>query len=279
MALDQLDDGFNDPKEMSFFDHIDAFRGHVVRAVIAILVLSIVAFFNKYLLFDVIIFGPIHTDFWTYGLLCDLSHLVTNSDEYCIKEMGFVLSNISMSGQFTEHIFVAFVSGLILAFPYLLWEMWRFIKPALSIKEIKYAKGLVFYSSSLFFIGILFGYFFLSPLSINFLGSYKVSELVSNEINLDSYVSFIATLTFATGLIFEMPILVYFLAKIGVLGSAWMRKNRRYALVVILVLAGLLTPSPDIASMILMFIPLYGLFETSILVARRVESKRKIPTT
>ncbi|TAE83409.1 MAG: twin-arginine translocase subunit TatC [Bacteroidetes bacterium] len=279
MALDQLDDEFNDPKEMSFFDHIDAFRGHVVRAVIAILVLSVVAFFNKYLLFDVIIFGPIHTDFWTYGLLCDLSHLVTNSDEYCIKEMGFELSNISMSGQFTEHIFVAFVSGLILAFPYLLWEMWRFIKPALSAKEIKYAKGLVFYSSSLFFIGILFGYFFLSPLSINFLGSYKVSELVSNEINLDSYVSFISTLTFATGLIFEMPILVYFLAKIGILGSTWMRKNRRYAVVVILVLAGLLTPSPDIASMILMFIPLYGLFETSILVARRVESKRKIPTT
>lgn len=274
MALDQLDDDMNDPKEMSFFDHIDAFRGHVVRAVIAILVLSIVAFFNKYLLFDVIIFGPIHPEFWTYGVLCDLSHLVTTSDEYCIKEMGFVLSNISMSGQFTEHIFVSFVSGLILAFPYLLWEMWRFIKPALSAKEVKYAKGLVFYSSSLFFVGILFGYFFLSPLSINFLGSYKVSELVSNEINLDSYVSFIATLTFATGLIFEMPVLVYFLAKIGVLGSTWMRKNRRYAVVVILVLAGLLTPSPDIASMILMFIPLYGLFEASILVARRVERNK-----
>jgi sec-independent protein translocase protein TatC len=117
----------------------------------------------------------------------------------------------------------------------------------------------------------LFGYFFLSPLSINFLGSYKVSELVSNEINLDSYVSFIATLTFATGLIFEMPILVYFLAKIGVLGSGWMRKNRRYAVVVIMVLAGLLTPSPDIASMVLMFIPLYGLYELSILVAVKVE--------
>jgi sec-independent protein translocase protein TatC len=135
---------------------------------------------------------------------------------------------------------------------------------------------LVFFSSSLFFIGILFGYFFLSPLSINFLGSYKVSELVSNEINLDSYVSFIATLTFATGLIFEMPILVYFLAKIGVLGSGWMRKNRRYAVVVIMVLAGLLTPSPDIASMVLMFIPLYGLYELSILVAVKVEKGNTI---
>ncbi len=274
MALDQLDDEFNDPKEMSFFDHIDAFRGHIVRAVIAVLVLAIIAFFNKYILFDVILFGPVHTDFWTYELLCKLSYMVDNTDKYCIKDIGFTLSNITMSGQFSEHIFISFITGIILAFPYILWELWRFIKPALSAKEIKYARGLVFFSSMLFFIGILFGYYFLSPLSINFLGSYKVSDLVSNEINLDSYVSFIATLTFATGLIFEMPILVYFLSKIGILGSLWMRRNRRYAVVVILVLAGLLTPSPDIASMILMFIPLYGLYEISILVALKVEKQR-----
>ncbi len=275
MALDQLDDEFVDQKEMSFFDHIDAFRGHIVRAVIAVLVLSVIAFFNKYLLFDVILFGPIHTDFWTYQVLCDLSHQFTNSDEFCIKEMGFTLSNISMSGQFSEHIFISFISGIILAFPFILWEVWRFIKPALSGKEIKYARGLVFFSSMLFFIGILFGYFFLSPLSINFLGSYKVSELVSNEINLDSYVSFIATLTFATGLVFEMPILVYFLAKIGILSSGWMRKSRRYAIVVIMILAAVLTPSPDIASMVLMFIPLYSLYEVSILVAANVERSEK----
>jgi len=275
MAMDQLDNEFDDPKEMSFFDHIDAFRGHVIRAVIAVLSLSVIAFFNKYLLFDVIIFGPMHLDFWTYKLLCKVSYMVSNSDMYCIKEMGFTLSNITMSGQFTQHIFISFVTGLILAFPYVLWELWRFVKPALTFKEIKYARGLVFFSSSLFFAGILFGYFFLAPLSINFLGSYKVSDLVSNEINLDSYVSFIATLTFATGLIFEMPILVYFLSKIGLLGSGWMRKNRKYAVVVILVLAGLLTPSPDVASMILMFIPLYSLYELSILVAMNVERNRK----
>ena len=275
MALDQLDDEFVDQKEMSFLDHIDAFRGHIVSAVIAVLALSIIAFFNKYLLFDVILFGPIHTDFWTYQVLCDLSHQFTNSDEFCIKEMGFTLSNISMSGQFSEHIFISFISGIILAFPFILWEVWRFIKPALSGKEIKYARGLVFFSSMLFFIGILFGYFFLSPLSINFLVSYKVSELVSNEINLDSYVSFIATLTFATGLVFEMPILVYFLAKIGILSSGWMRKSRRYAIVVIMILAAVLTPSPDIASMVLMFIPLYSLYEVSILVAANVERTEK----
>lgn len=273
MALDQLEEETG--KEMSFFDHIDELRGHIIRSVIAVFVLAIVAFFNKHLLFDVILFGPIHTDFWTYRMMCKLSYEFLGNDDYCIKDMGFVLSNISMSGQFTEHLFVAFVSGIVLAFPIILWELWRFIKPALNTKEISYARGLVFFSSSLFFIGILFGYFFLSPLSINFLGSYKVSELVSNEINLESYLSFITTLTFATGIIFEMPILVYFLAKIGIMGSSWMRKNRRYAIVIILVLAGILTPSPDIASMILMFIPLYGLYELSILVALGVEKNKK----
>lgn len=276
MALDQLDDDdlYTGEKEMSFFDHIDAFRGHLMRSVIAVVVFSIVAFVNKHILFDVIIFGPVHLDFWTYEKLCEFSYWLVGTDEYCIKEMGFVLSNITMSGQFTEHLFVAFVTGLVIAFPYVLWELWRFIKPALSKKEVKYARGLVFFSSSLFFIGILFGYFCLAPLSINFLGSYRVSDLVSNEINLSSYISFIATLTFATGLIFELPILVYFLSKIGILGSKWMKKNRKYAIVVILVLAGLLTPSPDITSQLLMFIPLYTLYEVSIFVAMGVERNK-----
>lgn len=276
MPLDQLTE-YDDQKEMSFFDHIDAFRGHLFRSAIAVITLAVVAFFNKYLLFDVILLGPTHADFWTYEMMCNLAHKFSDSDEYCVKEMGFTLSNINMSGQFSEHIFISFISGLILAFPYLLWELWKFIRPALSKKEITYARGLVFFSSLLFFAGILFGYFFLSPLSINFLGSYKVSELVSNEINLESYISFISTLTFATGLIFEMPILVYFLSKVGVIGDTWMKKNRRYAVVVILIIAGVLTPSPDIASQVMMFVPLYALYEVSILVARNVaRSKAKV---
>lgn len=275
MALDQPDDIFDEEREMSFFDHIDALRGHLFRSAAAILLFTVVAFVNKYILFDVILFGPIKPTFWTYEVLCKLSFKLTQSDAYCIREMGFVLSNISMSGQFTQHIFISFISGIILAFPYLLWELWRFIKPALSSREKNYAKGLVFFSSILFFIGILFGYFLLSPLSIQFLGSYKVSDLVSNEINLESYISFIATLTFATGLIFEMPILIYFLAKIGLVGSTWMGKNRRYAVVVILILSGILTPSPDVASQVLMFVPLYGLYEISIFVAKAVERNKQ----
>jgi sec-independent protein translocase protein TatC len=274
MALDQLEEEFPDAKEMTFFDHIDALRGHLIRSAIAVFVLAIVAFINKHLLFDVILFGPTRLDFWSYELLCKFSYWLGGTDEYCIKDIGFVLSNINMAGQFTEHLFISLISGVILAFPYILWEFWRFIKPALSKKETNYARGLVFFSSLLFFLGILFGYFFLAPLSINFLGSYRVSDLVSNEINLESYISFISTLTFATGLVFEMPILVYFLAKIGIMGSRWMKKNRRYAVVVILVMAGILTPSPDIASQVLMFIPLYTLYELSIFVAKRVESDK-----
>ncbi len=274
MALDQIEENTIKDKEMGFFDHIDELRKHVIRSVLAILVCAVVVFLNKSILFDTILFGPIHVDFWTYRQMCGFSHWLTGSDQYCLKEMGFVLSNIDITGQFTQHLFIAFVGGIVISFPFVLYQFWAFIKPALGATEIRYARGLVFYSSSLFFIGILFGYFVLSPLSISFLGSYRVSELVSNEINLESYISFLSTLTFATGIIFEMPILVYFLAKIGILGSDLMRKYRRYALIVILILAGILTPSPDMASQIMMALPLYGLYELSILVAKGVEKNK-----
>ncbi|MES2382255.1 MAG: twin-arginine translocase subunit TatC [Bacteroidota bacterium] len=275
MSLDQLpDDHFGEKKEMTFFDHIDELRSHLMRSVIAIFLGAVLAFFNKYILFDIIIFGPMRIDFLSYRILCKLSYWAKGTDEYCIKSINFELKNIDMTGQFTQHLWIAFIAGVIIAFPYILWQLWRFIKPALSKKEIGYARGLVFFSSILFFIGIAFGYFFLAPVSVSFMGSYKVSELVSNEINLESYISFVSTITFACGLMFEMPILVYFLVKIGILSSRLMSKYRKHALVVILVLAAVLTPSPDMASQILMAIPLYALFELSIFIAKGVESKK-----
>jgi sec-independent protein translocase protein TatC len=273
MPLDQLEPEEIETKEMTFFDHIDELRGHLIRSVIAIVILTIVAFVNKYILFDIIILGPTRPDFWTYELMCKLSYRFVGNDSLCLKEIGFVLSNISITGQFTQHIFVSFIAGLIISFPYILWEFWRFVKPALSTKEKKYANGLVTVSSLLFFSGVLFGYFLLTPISVSFMGSYRVSELVSNEINLESYISFVSTLTFATGLVFEMPILVYFLAKIGILSSSWMKKYRRYAIVVILILAAIVTP-PDVASQILLTIPLMGLYELSIFVAKQVENNK-----
>ncbi|MFN4972035.1 MAG: twin-arginine translocase subunit TatC [Bacteroidota bacterium] len=273
MPIDQLDEQ-EETKEMSFFDHIDELRKHIIRSVLAIVVFSVVAFANKHILFDVILFGPKNPDFWTYRMFCKLSLLLTGTEDYCVKEIGFILSNISITGQFSQHFFISFIAGCILAFPFILWQFWQFIKPALSAKEKGYARGLVFYSSVLFFTGILFGYYLLSPVSVSFMGSYRVSDEVINEINLESYISFVATLTFATGLVFELPILVYFLAKIGLLTSGWMRKYRRYAIVVILILAALVTP-PDVSSQVLLTIPLLGLYELSIWVASRVERNER----
>ncbi|MFZ4796400.1 MAG: twin-arginine translocase subunit TatC [Bacteroidia bacterium] len=275
MSLDQpTDNDTEEKKEMTFFDHIDELRGHLFRSVVAILIAGVTAFLNKHILFDIIIFGPMRIDFLSYRVLCKLSYWAKGTDEFCMKSINFELKNIDMTGQFTQHLWIAFIAGIIIAFPYILWQLWSFIKPALSKKEITYARGLVFFSSMLFFAGICFGYFFLSPVSITFMGSYQVSNLVSNEINLESYISFISTITMACGLMFEMPILVYFLTKIGILNAKIMSKYRKHALVVILILAGILTPSPDMASQILMAIPLYALFESSIFVAKAVEKNK-----
>lgn len=276
MPLDQEDELLHDQdaKEMSFFDHVDDLRKHLFRAVVAILVGTIAAFIQKSFIFDTLIFGPKRTDFWTYRMLCELSHKIYHDDTMCLSDIGFVVSNITMSGQFTQHMFVAFIAGVILAFPFILLEVWKFIRPALKKSERNKVRGIVFYSSILFFIGILFGYYFLTPVSLSFLGSYRVSEEVINEINLESYIDFVATLTLATGIVFELPIVVFFLAKLGVMSAAFMKKYRRHAFLVILIIAAIVTP-PDVTSQILMTIPLYSLYEFSIVIANRVEKGKK----
>lgn len=276
MPLDQEDELLHDQdaKEMSFFDHVDDLRKHLFRAVVAILVGTIAAFVQKSFIFDTLIFGPKRTDFWTYRMLCELSHKIYHDDTMCLSDIGFVVSNITMSGQFTQHMFVAFIAGVILAFPFILLEVWKFIRPALKKSERNKVSGIVFYSSILFFVGILFGYYFLTPVSLSFLGSYRVSEEVINEINLESYIDFVATLTLATGIVFELPIVVFFLAKLGVMSAAFMKKYRRHAFLIILIIAAIVTP-PDVTSQILMTIPLYGLYEFSIVIANRVEKGKK----
>lgn len=276
MPLDQEFDIDNIPlqetedKEMSFLDHIEDLRGHLVRSVIAVLFFTTLAFIGKSFIFDTLIFGPKNADFFTYRVLCELSQSIYHDDRLCITDVGFIVSNITMSGQFTQHLFVSFIAGIIAAFPYILWEVWRFIRPALKRSERRYATGIVFYGSILFTLGILFGYYLLSPISINFMGAYKVSEQVTNEINLESYISFVATLTLGTGLLFELPMVIYFFAKLGLITANFMKKYRRYAFVIILIIAAVVTP-PDVASQIVVTIPLYALYELSILVAARVE--------
>lgn len=259
--------------EMSFLEHLEALRWHLMRAVIAVLTLAIVLFFYREIVFDNFLFAPKHPDFWTYRMLCMLSDYLEMGDALCIKELPFELINTELSGQFTMHIWVSFVAGFILAAPYVLWEIWRFIKPALHEKERKYSKGVVFFSTLLFFAGVLFGYYVIVPLSINFLGSYQVSADVKNMIAMDSFVSTVTTITFASGIVFELPIVIYFLTQIGLMTPQFMRTYRKHAMVIILIVAAVITPSPDVTSQLLVAFPLYLLYELSIFVSMYVVKK------
>lgn len=262
--------------EMSFLGHLEALRWHLFRSVIAIFVFAIAAFMNKEFIFDTVIFGPKNPDFLTYRVLCKLSEKF--SLDLCIKDIPFTIISVDMAGQFTMHMWVAFISGLVIGFPYLFWEIWRFVKPALKDNERKHSRGIVFFSSILFIMGILFGYYVIATMSINFLGSYQVSGLVKNQISLDSYISTITFLTFASGVVFELPIVIYFLSKIGIVTPQFMRRYRKHALVIILIVAAVITPSPDVTSQVLVAIPLYVLYEISIFVSLMVlRSKEKQP--
>jgi len=261
--------------EMSFVDHLEVLRWHLVRSVSAILVVAIVAFLNKRFVFDVIILAPKNVEFITYKMFCLLSQKLQLGEALCIEEIPFVVSNIQMTGQFTKHILVSVVLGIVVASPYIIWEIWRFVKPGLHQSEKKYTKAVVFWTSFLFISGVLFGYYLITPLSINFLGSYQVSEEVSNQITLGSYISTITMLTLTCGLIFELPLGVYFLSKIGLITPKLMRTYRKHSIVTILALAAIITP-PDVVSQLLISFPLLLLYEISIHISAAVVKKSKI---
>ncbi|MDB5126818.1 twin-arginine translocase subunit TatC [Mucilaginibacter sp.] len=260
--------------EMSFFDHLEALRWHLVRSAIAIVIFTAGAFYFYDFIFDTIIMGPSKPSFWTYRMLCKLGEYL-HRDGFCINKINISLLNTEMAGQFTLQINSALLIGITLGFPYLLWEIWRFIKPALHEKERKAASGFVIYATFLFIIGVLFGYYVITPESINFLSSYTISPTIENKFSVDSYLSSVATLTLATGIVFELPILVYVLSSLGVLTVKFMRETRRYAVVVILIIAAVVTPTPDMMTMTVVSIPLFILYEVGILVAAVVEKRKK----
>lgn len=275
MALDQVDVDKVEEKSMSFFDHVEELRWHLVRSVIAILIGTVLCFIFGTFIFDEIIFGPVDKDFFTYRMICKLSYWLYDSDKLCIGDFEFKAQNISLSGQLVQHIVVAFVGGLLLAFPYLLTEIWRFVKPALRPTERRKTTSIVFITSLLFFIGILFGYYLLTPISVNYLFNYTVSERIINQITLDSYISFVTMMTLATGLIFELPLLIYFLAKLGVVSSQLLRRYRKHSVVATLLIAGIVTP-PDVASQLVMSVPILFLYEAGIVIAARVEKRNAL---
>lgn len=260
--------------EMSFFDHIEILRWHLIRSCIAIIIFTGLAFYYYDFVFDTIIMGPMKPSFWTYRMLCKLGDYLHRSG-FCITKIPGKIINTEMAGQFTLQINSALIIGITLGFPYLLWEIWRFIKPALHEKERKAASGFVFYASFLFLLGILFGYYVISPESISFLAGYQISSIIENTFTIDSYLSSVATLTLATGVVFELPILVYILANLGILTPKFMRAGRRYAIVAILIIAAVITPTPDMMTMFIVSLPLFVLYEVGIFVAGAVE-KRKL---
>ncbi|HJN06858.1 MAG TPA: twin-arginine translocase subunit TatC [Bacteroidales bacterium] len=261
------------PKEkvMTFWDHLDELRWHIMRSLIAIVALAIVAFINREIIFDQIILAPSSSEFISNRVLCRLGEWLS-LNALCIQDMKLDIINIKMSGQFLTHMYISLVAGFILAFPYILWEIWRFVKPAMKETERKYSSGGVFISSVLFLMGILFSYFLIVPLTVNFLGTYHVSESVHNQISLSSYISTVVSVTFAVGLVFELPILVYFLTKIGMLTPDFMKRNRKYMYVIMLILAAIITP-PDMFSQVLVVFPLIILYEFSIGVSNRIYKK------
>ena len=266
--------------EMSFFDHIEALRWHLIRASIAILVFTGLAFYYYDWLFGHIIMAPAHMNFWTYQSMCNLGHWLGtvfkgHTFDFCFSEIHLQLMNTEMAGQFTLQINSALIIGITVGIPYLLWEIWRFIKPALHDKERKAASGFVAYATFLFFCGVMFGYYIITPMSVHFLMGYVVSTDIKNMIDIDSYLSSVTTLTLATGLVFELPILIYILANLGIMTAKTMRQTRRYAIVIILIIAAIVTPTPDMLTMTVVSIPLFVLYEVSILVAGLVE-KRKL---
>lgn len=255
--------------EMSFLEHLEELRWHLVRSSIAIVLFGLIAFMGKSILFDQIIFGPKQVDFPTYEFFCSVSRAIGIKEVFCLDEMPFSILNTKMAGQFSTHIWVSLIAGFILAFPYIIWEIWRFVKPGLHQHERKYSRAILFFAAILFALGVLFGYFLIVPLSIQFLGTYNISSEVNNLIDLLSYISTVSTVTLASGLIFELPIIVYFLARAGLLTPEWMRTYRRHAFVLTLILSAVITP-PDISSQILVALPIVILYEISIRICARV---------
>jgi len=262
--------------EMSFFDHLEVLRWHLIRSAIAIVVFASLAWTYYDFIFNTIILGPKKADFWTYRMACMLNNKFNIDSGYCItKDIPFSLLNTSVAGQFTLQMNSSLMLGLVLGAPYLLFELWRFIKPGLKDVEIRSANGFVFYSSMLFLLGILFGYYVILPVSMTFLFGFVVSPDILNQVTTDNYLTFVSTLVIGSGIIFELPILVYILSKMTILTPKFMRSTRRYAIVINLIIAAVVTPTPDIITMMIVATPLLVLYELSILVSQKVDNQRK----
>jgi len=260
---------------MSFIDHLEELRSHIVRSLIAILIVAAVIFIFRDWIFDNIISGPLNQDFITYRALCSLSHKLHLGNSLCMPPVAIQMQSNTFGGQFLSAITLAFVGGIIVAFPYIFWEFWRFVKPALREKELKNTRSVIFWVTFFFFSGALFGFFLLGPFTFNFLAGFQLGtkHLIDTRPTLSDYFDNLTNLILGCGIAFELPVLAFVLTKIGLITPMILKKSRKYAIVVILILAAFITPSPDWYSQTIVFVPLMILYELGIIVSKRAYKK------
>jgi len=263
--------------EMSFVDHLEELRWHIVRAVIAILICAIACFIYIDELMDVVIFGPIEKGFVTYEWLCKFGHKIGAGDSLCLPVPDVQMQTTTFGGQFISSITIAFISGLIIAFPYVFWEVWRFIKPALKPTELKHTRGAIFFVSFFFLLGVAFGYFLLAPFTFSFLSNYKIGthNIIETKPVLNDYIDNLIDITVGAGLAFELPVVSFVLTRIGLITPGFLKEYRKYAYVGLLVIAAVITPSPDWMSQLIVVLPLILLYELSIIISGRVARQEK----
>lgn len=274
MSLTKFFKNSPEKAEMSFIDHLEELRWHIMRSVIALLVGGITVFVNMDFFFKRIVMGPAHNDFITYRALCKISHMVGLGKAMCLDEVNMNLQSTEMSSQFMMSFTIAMVGGFILVFPYIFWEFWRFTKPALTDKEQQKTRGVIFWVSLLFFMGVCFGYYLIAPYTVNFFASYTLDPLIKNNFTVSDYIDNIVSLVLGSGIVFQLPLVVYFFSKVGLLTPSFLRSNRKYAFVIILILAAVITP-PDVVSQMIVTLPLLLLYEISIWISGRVAKDQK----
>ncbi len=260
--------------EMSFLDHLEDLRWHLIRATSAIVIVGTLAFIFSRSIFKLIIFAPTVMSFPTYKMLCKAAQFINVDTTFCAEELPMMIQNRTMAGQFSADIWTSILAGFIIAFPYVIYQLWKFISPGMHPDERKHSRGFIIICSLLFFLGVLFGYYIVTPLSINFLANYSISDIVDNQIDIGSYIALVRSATLASGLVFELPIIIYFLTKIGLVTPEFLKKYRKYALVIVLILSAIITP-PDIASQIIVAIPIIILYQVSIYISKIVIRNQK----
>ncbi len=264
-------------EEMTFIDHLEELRWHIVRSLIAVIIVAILIFMNMDWFFDTIILGPIRPDFISYTKFCEFSHWAGLGDSLCMPPVQSKLQATTFGSQFISSITIAFFGGFICAFPYIFWEVWKFIRPALTEKELSSTRGAIIFVSFFFFLGAAFGYFLLAPFTFSFLSNYNLGDsgILETRPMLSDYIENLTNITLGAALSFQLPVVSYVLTKIGLITPGFLRTYRKYAFVAILVVAAIITPSPDWMSQMLVCVPLILLYELSIVISARVAANEE----